>query len=654
MFDQTAPTDAPRIRRRADGTAPVRPGAVAFALAFGLLNLAWLLKIDVVIHIGVVTKMTLIYHGVFSCALLAVLNLAIKRLAPRLAFTGAELVLIYCVMFLACSVAGLDFMQMLIPSMTHPFWYGSPENHWEDLFFKELPRHLTVSDEHVLTRLYEGGSTVFDRDNAAPFLVPCLWWTGLVMVLVFMATCLNVLVRRCWTDREKLSFPLIEMPLEFSTQTLPLLRNRIMWVGFALALGIDLLAGLHYLYPAVPAIDIRSYRPRRLFYARPWNAIGPLEIGANPFVVGLGFFLPLEVLFSCWFFFVFTKVQLVFCSVIGYADDRRMPYLPQQTFGAYLAIVGLIGWNARAYWRQVGRVIRGLPAELNDAEEPLRYRTAAGGLLVGMILILAFCSYAGMSVAYALYFFAVYFATSLTLTRIRAEVGPPAHDLPYASPGEILAGLANPHAFRRRDLTMSALMLWFTRGYRTHPMPVQLESFKLADRTGSSQRTFMWVTLLTALLAGLATYWVSLYFYFRYGEGTAVIRGEARAFGNLAYNTLTRWLRAPDKPDVRSLWFIVGGVLFTLLLNGGKTRYPWWPLLPVGYALQGGWMMRHIWVGLLTVWAIKRVLLRYGGGTAYRRARPFFLGLVLGEFSMASLWSLVTIIWGIPTYSFWS
>jgi hypothetical protein len=103
-----------------------------------------------------------------------------------------------------------------------------------------------------------------------------------------------------------------------------------------------------------------------------------------------------------------------------------------------------------------------------------------------------------------------------------------------------------------------------------------------------------------------------------------------------------------------SLWCLLAGAAFTLLLNWGKMTYAWWPLYPVGFALQGGWMMRHIWVGLFGAWLIRLALVRYGSGDVYHRARPFFMGLVLGEFSMASVLSLIGIILQRSTFSFWS
>ncbi|MGB9597747.1 MAG: DUF6784 domain-containing protein [Candidatus Poribacteria bacterium] len=46
-------------------------------------------------------------------------------------------------------------------------------------------------------------------------------------------------------------------------------------------------------------------------------------------------------------------------------------------------------------------------------------------------------------------------------------------------------------------------------------------------------------------------------------------------------------------------------------------------------------------------------VLKYGGLKAFRNAIPFFLGLILGEFVVGSLWTIIGVIFGIQTYAFW-
>jgi hypothetical protein len=37
-------------------------------------------------------------------------------------------------------------------------------------------------------------------------------------------------------------------------------------------------------------------------------------------------------------------------------------------------------------------------------------------------------------------------------------------------------------------------------------------------------------------------------------------------------------------------------------------------------------------------WLIKSVVIKYGGPQLYLRSRPFFLGLILGQFVTAGIW----------------
>ena len=644
---------APTSRDKSGPPMRVRAGAVVLALALTVINVHWVIQVDAVHHVNVITKLAITYNAVFSLMLLAAANLLLRRLAPRLALNPAEMVVTYTSMFLASSVAGLDMMQPLFATVTHPFWFATPENGWEQ-FWPLLPDALTMRDPRSLHDLYEGGTSFLDPRNLRPWVTPALIWSLLLALLFAVMTGLNALIRRRWMDGEKLSFPLIELPLEMSVNFGRLMSHRLLWIGFAAALTIDLLAGLSELYPLVPHLDVRSYQGVRVFDQLPWSAVGSLEFGTPPFLIGLGYFLPVPVLFSCWFFFVFTLLQRIACAILGLHTDRRMPYLAEQTFGAYAAIAALVFVNARRYWGQVLARAAGGRSELDDSDEPLRYRTALLMAVGGFAGLVLFSNVFGMRTGYALGFFAVYFVTSLTITRIRAELGPPAHDLPAASPGEILINLGGTGIATEPDRALSAMYLWFTRGYRTHPMAVQLEGFKMAERIGMSQATILSTTWLSYLVTIIATFWGMLWSMYRYGEATAMVRGESVPFGNQAYGLLDRWLTVRTSTDWRGIGFAIAGAVFTAGLNWGKLTYPWWPFFPVGYALQGGWMMRHIWFGLLVTWVIKTALLRYGGGNIYRRAAPLFMGLVLGEFTMAAVWSLIAIGTGIHVWSFWS
>ena len=99
-----------------------------------------------------------------------------------------------------------------------------------------------------------------------------------------------------------------------------------------------------------------------------------------------------------------------------------------------------------------------VPPTGSDKGEALRYRTAIIGALIGLILILAFCVKAGMSLWFAVLFFVVYFAMSVTITRIRAELGPPAHDLYNAGPDLLLTDTFGTRRIGNRNLSVMSLL----------------------------------------------------------------------------------------------------------------------------------------------------------------------------------------------------
>jgi hypothetical protein len=95
------------------------------------------------------------------------------------------------------------------------------------------------------------------------------------------------------------------------------------------------------------------------------------------------------------------------------------------------------------------------------------------------------------------------------------------------------------------------------------------------------------------------------------------------------------------------------GLVLTLLLGALRMKFTWWLWHPVGYATCSSWSMEKLWCCLFIGWLLKLVITRYGGAPAYRKALPFFVGLVLGEFVVGSLWSIFGGTLGIPVYHFW-
>jgi hypothetical protein len=84
-----------------------------------------------------------------------------------------------------------------------------------------------------------------------------------------------------------------------------------------------------------------------------------------------------------------------------------------------------------------------------------------------------------------------------------------------------------------------------------------------------------------------------------------------------------------------------------------RVRFFWLPLHPLGYAMASNQEMSDLWAPILICLLLKWLILKYGGIGSYRRAVPFFLGLVLGDFLMGMTWSLLSVALNIRMYQFY-
>ena len=153
----------------------------------------------------------------------------------------------------------------------------------------------------------------------------------------------------------------------------------------------------------------------------------------------------------------------------------------------------------------------------------------------------------------------------------------------------------------------------------------------------------MLAALVIATISGM---WACLHVF--YSEGAlAKCQGFELWTGMETYSWLDNSLNTGFKSQpIR--WFFAGSAsAIVVLLSILRSKFSWFPLHPLGYCI-GPWMMWY-WCPTLIAWAIKLVILRYGGLRIYRKAVPFFLGLVLGDYVMGAIWSLIGVIWHVPT-----
>ena len=639
-----------------------RPGVTARAVFVGLLllplNAFWVVQMEMGSP-GATrssgpfpTTFSLFANVVLWLTALGGLNTLVRRIAPRRAFSAAEMLTVYVMLCIGTAIASVDFLDVLVPMMGHPTRFAAPQNQWERLILPHLPSSFIVTDSKALRGWYEGGATLYDAAVMRAWFPSVLLWSGFIFVLLGVMLCMATLVRRRWIERERLTFPVTFLPLALSDEEPTLWCSRLTWMGFGIAAGISLLNGLSFIYPIIPGIRVKYWDLSPSFTSRPWSAIGWTPISFYPFAIGLGYLLPLDLLFSTWFFFLWWKVERVFSDVLGlYGQSPRMPYVEEQCLGAYLAVTVTALW---LMWRVRGKRSADIlsagcrrdACATNGAE-----RLALLGLIVGFALLVAFWRWAGLGVGWTILALLLYFGIAFACARMRAELGPPAHDLHNAGPERVLTTIFGPLAFSPRELTVLTYFYWFNRAYRSIPIAHHIEAFKLAERKHFSEGRIVGAILLATVVGTFAGFWAHLHLAYRYGA-SAKMAPHLVHFGWEAFNRLQSWVTVPPKPDHPASWAILFGFVQALVLQAARLRVVSFPFHPLGLAVSGSYSVSTTWVPLLIAWTCKWGILRYGGAKLHRRATNFFLGLILGDYLLGCAWPLLGWALGMSTYSF--
>jgi hypothetical protein len=621
------------------------------------------------------STVSLFVNVVATLFVIAVLNETTRRFFRR-ALSSDTLLFLTVSLSVASAVFGLDLLQPLLSVIAHPVWFAGQGNDWDVTILPHLPEvaHV-VWDKDALRGFYTGLATFERWDVLKGWMPALLWWGAFLLLLGFAMLSLCLLFLRDWTERARLSYPIAQIPLELLTPRLPLLRQKVFWAGFSLAAFMNLLNGLHFLYPNIPSMGGWLFDLSPFFPNLPLSAIGWTPITLLPFGVGLGFLMPVDLTLSCWVFYLVWKAERVLAAMTGWWGLPRFPYAEEQQFGAYacwalLALMPKLSAGVKALKRVRVQACKGERVQGYLQESAVQQLAAVNspfsrfapsdenfavlGFLICFIGLVALCVWQGMSWWLALMFFAGYFLISVGITRIRAQLGSPVHDLHFAGPDRMLLFVFGSKNLSKRDLCFLTIFGGFNRAYRGHPMPHMLEGMWMAKKLrdegrgtrGEDAMAVTWVAKASGwgwLLGYTLGVWALLRASFQFGGRPW--------YGMEVFRQLDTYLHAPTSFGLASLAAILWGGAQTALLATLHNRFNF-PLHPAGFVVSGSWSMNLFWVSLFVAWLLKASLIRWGGLAMHRQAMPFFMGLVVGDYLMGSFWSL----WGCwqkrPAYNF--
>jgi hypothetical protein len=487
---------------------------------------------------------------------------------------------------------------------------------------------------------------------------PALAW-GLLVGALFMGFLgLNVIMRKQWVDNERFTFPLTILPKNiFATDggRLLILRNWIMWIGFACSLPIVLAKGINYYVPAFPVLVSTSQVDFSTFVTSPTLKAYLQNVGIGVSsntgfsfcILAIALLIETDVLFALWSVFLIFQLWNLFGKVFNYNQYAGYPWEHQQTMGAFIAYALLAVIVGRHHLGKVWRAVLGRPTDLDQSQEVVSYRTALLMVVAALCLFVGWGIWVRMGVLASLFFFGYMLLCGFAASKIRAEMGAPwGYLTPYFGM-QFIAAIGGFAIFQSTGMLVATIAAGFicpTCFLLIAPVQVEMmelgRHFKVKPRDIGAGLT---LGLLGGLFIGgfvvlcwayglgannLKTGWpYEQDFYFngyRVAEGNA---DRAMAAGTLHQNPATQPLNFAQNVDAKGLGIgaVVTGALVFL-----RAHLTWFPFHPLGYVLASTYFMKACWFTLFVAWAIRLMLFRIGGAHVVRRGLvPFCVGMFL-------------------------
>lgn len=699
---QRAAVASPYLR-----AATCRALLTAFILA--LLIAAWNKQAELVTLTSQITESTPAIAAVLVLFLMLGIGGAVGRLtqaaslrehpsrlaqwARHLVFTRGEMLVVFYFLAIVCSMPGVGLFRTFMPCLSVVQYFGMPSNHLAEMA-QDIPWQWAPNDPEVMRVFWEGGDRAVPTLGvegvpllgpllegafhflAAPaiidwrhWLVPFLVWSFYLSAYFVTAFCLITLFRRHWEEDERLSYPVSSLAVEMIRPEGSLLsgqsffRDPVVWTGFSLAVIYNVTNAIKVWNPSVPALGIH-YPLGQFFTESPWDTMQGFAIFYKPELLGLGYLVPMDVLFSIWFFTVFMWIVRPVAKIVGY-QPSGFPFMTNQGVGAFLLLGVYFIWSAWGRLREVARKAFAGDQAVDDSQEPLSYRFSALTVLLGLAVIFGMPIAFGVVTWHAVMYFTIMMLTLIVYCHNRAEMGfPVVWGYPLYKQRETMINLLGSAAFMpggsTKSLTLLSMFGWLQRTVNQAITSTGVEGYVAASKLGESRRVLAKV-VIGALVFGLVlAFLVNLSAYYEYG-GLVLSSAGGNEGGQMTqevlgqFTPISQWVDTPEGPNRLKTGYTVFGAVMALAMVIGRRAWVRFPFHPGGYALALCHEGPYMWFAAFLIWGVKWATLHLGGVKAYRRIAPGFLAFTLGHFFSVGVWSLIGLYAGefVRRYTVW-
>lgn len=574
--------------------------------------------------------------------LVAVSRGVLRKVAPRLALSPAELTTAYIMLIVASAIPTMGLVGQIVPLTAAPFYFATPENKWEATLWPYIAKWASVRDPVAVKGLFEGWA----RGAVVPWRVwlgPLLAWVPMIGALHFAMICIMVIFRKQWVDHERLPYPVTQLPLAMATgydtgSARPFFRQPIMWISFAIPFVYASLIGLHHYFPQVPLMQLAWYFPA-------FRQRVTLVLRLSFPMLGFFYLVPLDTLFSLWVINLLCFCARGILGILGLELRETLIFgtssaiFAHMGFGAMLALVVAGLRVGRFHLSDVWRKAIGRGPDIDDSAEMISYRTALLGLGLSLAVMTAWINLSGVPLYLTVPFLLIALALFFGLTRIVAEMGVAEAVASAIAPG-MSVSLFGCRPWGQSGIAALGLSHIWNSDIRTFVMASAAHGLKLASVVGLRGPRLLLAMVVAIVLATGSALWVTM--RQAYLEGGLTLNSWFFSGGPRSIWTWTAdRLANPTGPNWAGTGITAGGAVAYLVFTFMRQRFSWWPFHPVALCIAPVWIMDQLWFMAFTAWALKLAILRYGGLKLYGRMRSIFLGLILGQFVANGLWLFI-------------
>ncbi|MDP6039779.1 MAG: hypothetical protein QGG64_14605 [Candidatus Latescibacteria bacterium] len=556
-----------------------------------------------------------------------------------------ELIFIFAVGYVSMHIN--ELLGRVLATYAVMNYMATPENLWEEFVFDMVKPWLVVEDaDERLAWFYEG----LPRNATIPWdiwLRPTFWWLSFISAIGIGCVALAAILRRQWVEQERLPFPFAQVAEELAETAGPkgfpeYMKQPLFWAGFSIPSFIVLWYIIGYFDSSFPVITVGIQN-----YNIPLGRYVPSLHGRlNFLIVGFAYFTDLQVLFSIWVFWLLTWFQIGFTNRLGLADGLgEFAGTRQQALGGFIVFCLWGLWIARTHLKAVFQQAFRKTEGVDDRKELMSYRVAVFAFIACVLYMTLWLFNGGMSPIWALLVTLFWFIFYTGFAKIVAMTGLVFLESP-SSLGTGIMGFAPPDSLPPGTIAVRQQVGSLYQNGKSFTMPGASHAARLGVGLGDRARmlglTIVFAFVFSLIVAVISTIYLG-YQDGAFNFGSYMFRVAAPRY----YDGIVSSIRDIGKETHYGLrmGFTAFGALVMGVLTLCQYRFTWWPLHPIGFTVVTFYSARTAIVSVFLTWLVKFVILRLGGIGLYRKAKPFFIGMIVG-YTLSLVVSMgVDLIW---------